>query len=101
MKTHQLVRPGQVLADQLEALIAVLPHQVPETIDWELFHLALGALPLATEDYSVCYNELCSARKYLEGDEPGAARYELRLLLGHLYALEHASRRRPKVHGTT
>ncbi len=41
---------------------------------------ALEALPLTTVEIATARNRLNSARNYLEDDERGAARYELRLL---------------------
>ena len=46
--------------------------------------LLLESLPLTTSEFSVAMNRLNNARRYLESDERGAARYELRLLIGGL-----------------
>jgi hypothetical protein len=55
--------------------------------DWVALQVGLEALPLTTEDYGVCLNELLHARQYLEAGERGAAWYELKLLEGRLRLL--------------
>ncbi len=44
----------------------------------------LESLPQATGEYSLSCNRLGNVRHYLESEEHGAARYELRLLAGML-----------------
>ena len=46
--------------------------------------MLLESLPLTTSEFGVATNRLNNARRYLEFDEQGAARYELRLLIGRL-----------------
>ena len=41
----------------------------------------LNGLPLSTSEFTVAMNRLRNAHRYLVANEPGAARYELRLLL--------------------
>jgi hypothetical protein len=41
-------------------------------------------LPLTRADFSTAVNRLASARSYLRSGEPGAARFELRLLLASM-----------------
>jgi len=44
------------------------------------FSAALEALPLTTAEISTARNRLQNARRYVECGEPGAARFELRML---------------------
>lgn len=50
-------------------------HKIGELVD---------ALPFATEQYGVAKNRLRNAVRYYQSNEIGAARYELRLVLGQL-----------------
>ena len=44
----------------------------------------LEFIPMASDEYSVAVLRVGNARRYLESNEFGAARYEVRLLLGAL-----------------
>ncbi len=44
----------------------------------------LESLPLSTDEFGLACTRLDNARRYLEFTEPGAARYELRLLASSL-----------------
>ena len=44
----------------------------------------LDALPFATDQHGVAKNRLRNALRYYQSNENGAARYELRLVLGQL-----------------
>jgi hypothetical protein len=44
----------------------------------------IESLPAATSNFGLAMNRLRSVQRYLSSDEIGAARYELRLLLGGL-----------------
>jgi hypothetical protein len=57
---------------------------VADSPGWTLMRLTLDALPLDTETFALALNRLNNARAYWEEGETGAARYELRLLLGGL-----------------
>jgi hypothetical protein len=46
--------------------------------------LALECLPLSRGEYATAINRLMNARSYFHAGESGAARFELRLLLGGL-----------------
>ena len=63
--------------------------------------MLLESLPLSTSEFGLAMNRLNNARRYLKSNECGAARYELRLLIGGLTPKPEArpSRRRirPKV----
>jgi hypothetical protein len=48
---------------------------------FELVRQILAALPLASEEFCVAGNRLANAQHYVQAGEPGAARFELRLLL--------------------
>src|SRR5260370_23157802 len=54
----------------------------------ELYRLRtmVESLPLSSGEFCVAMNRLRNAQRYLTGNEIGAARYELRLLLGSLHA---------------
>ena len=63
---------------------------VDDAIDELLDVLAmLNALPLSTSEFGLAVNRLKNAHRYLVSDERGAARYELRMLLGTLNAREN------------
>lgn len=49
----------------------------------------LSALPLSTSEFTLAVNRLRNARRYLAANEPGAARFELRLLLGSVRDREY------------
>lgn len=55
----------------------------------------LEALPLATDQFGLACSRLNNARHYLRYTEPGAARYELRLVVGSL-SNGYAKTREPK-----
>jgi hypothetical protein len=60
----------------------IASHVDDETVaEFQQAHLALECLPLATAEYALARNRLENARHYLWTGEPGAALYELRLLL--------------------
>jgi hypothetical protein len=44
----------------------------------------MESLPLSTAEFGLARNRLDNARRYADSDEPGAAIYELRLLLNRL-----------------
>jgi hypothetical protein len=64
----------------LDALIAQVSSGTPPAESWDVARKALEALPLATEEAAVMRNRLANVQSYLEPRDPGAARYELRLL---------------------
>jgi len=45
----------------------------------------LKALPLSTGEFGLALNRIKNAHRYLVANEPGAARFELRLLLGSVH----------------
>ena len=63
--------------------------------------MLLESLPLSTSEFGLATTRLNNARRYLESSERGAARYELRLLIGGLTPKPEARRAkrffRPKV----
>lgn len=59
--------------------------------------LLLESLPLTTSEFSVATNRLNNARRYLESNERGAARYELGLLIGGLAPKTNGRRPRRRV----
>jgi hypothetical protein len=48
----------------------------------------LATLPLDSQEYSLATNRLQNARRYVAAREPGAARFEVQLLLGSILRLE-------------
>jgi hypothetical protein len=74
--------PGNVIVTLL-APVALGMGDV-STTDWLTVERALASLPLQTGVYGLCRLELTHARAYLKNGEPGAAAYEVRLLLGRL-----------------
>jgi hypothetical protein len=75
------------VAEQVGKVRTALARGVVAAADWKKLHVGLEALPLTTEDFGVCLNELLHARQYLEAGERGAAWYELKLLEGRLQLL--------------
>ena len=71
----------------LAALVEDVSCGTPTTARWDAVRHALEALPTTTEEASVMRNRLRNAQVYLETDERGAARYELRLLSSRLARL--------------
>ena len=60
--------------------------------------MLLESLPLSTSEFGLATNRLNNARRYMESNERGAARYELLLLIGGLTPKPEAqpSRRRTR-----
>lgn len=51
---------------------------------FEQSRFALECMPLSTGEFALAMNRLKNAEMYLQSGEPGAARYELRMLLRSL-----------------
>jgi hypothetical protein len=49
----------------------------------------LNSLPLTTSEFGLAVSRLKNAQRYLVANEPGAARWELRILLGGVRDREH------------
>jgi hypothetical protein len=64
----------------LGALIDQVSLGTPPADTWDQARQALEALPLTSEEAGVMRNRLANSRGYLGAGEPGAARFELRLL---------------------
>jgi hypothetical protein len=101
---YQQQRIAVGLADELRGQLAELVDRlIDEESNADGFNEALmllESLPLASGPFAVAVNRLNSARRYLAAGERGAARYELRLLVGGLCADAHAraiDRRRLRV----
>lgn len=78
---NELVLAWDLLTGTVASLVAVLGQKMMvRAPNWEVLDEALQALPLGTDDYLACFNELRNARAYLATGEKGAARYEFRLL---------------------
>lgn len=82
---------GQEIRDRWYLLSGVLDRLLQRAEDNEAnfddlhaAELLLQTLPLASEPFGVAMNRIRNAHRYLESSEPGAARYELRLLGGGL-----------------
>ena len=50
----------------------------------DILRAMIMSLPMASDDFCLAINRLRNAQRYLSSNETGAARYELRLLLGGL-----------------
>jgi hypothetical protein len=48
---------------------------------WDVLYRIVAALPLTNAEYCQARNQLANPRRYVESGEPGAAQYELRMLL--------------------
>jgi hypothetical protein len=74
------------LCDQLRhAHDGLAARPPPEGLmDFDHIRRLLEALPLVTAEFSLAVNRLANARHCLHSGEPGAARYELGLLLRSL-----------------
>jgi hypothetical protein len=59
--------------------------------------LLLESLPLTTSEFALATNRLNNARRYLQSNERGAARYELWLLIGGLTPKTNGRRLRRRV----
>ena len=59
-------------------------HDGGPVADFKQIRQMLEALPLASAEFGLAVNRLTNAQRYLHSGEYGAARYELRLLLGSL-----------------
>ncbi|MBC8874784.1 MAG: hypothetical protein H8E44_35640 [Planctomycetes bacterium] len=79
--------PGEVmplLVRRLQGLVKRTP-DAERAVEGLLDALTmLNALPLTTDEFGRAVNRLKNAHRYLVSNERGAARFELRLLLGSL-----------------
>ncbi len=53
-------------------------------VQWDELKTLLEALPLATATFALAARRLGNARRYIESGELGAAKFELRMMLGGL-----------------
>ena len=83
MKRHQEEIPRKALGPILETLCRAIREATHADDLIEALEL-LEMLPLTTGDFSVAINRLKSAQQYFTVGEQGAAKHELRLLLGSL-----------------
>ena len=90
MSTQEQVRAPSAdeVRDQLVRSLRKLAGEDLEAAGWKErltdAAMLLESLPLTTSEFSVATNRLNNARRYLASNEHGAARYELRLLIGGL-----------------
>jgi hypothetical protein len=74
-------------ARRLEDLLALVRAGATCDSDFRTARSLLDALPLASADFALAAARLENARRYVAAGEPGAAAFELRLLLGSLRTL--------------
>ena len=82
--------------DTLEARILQAEHQLAQRADpsehCDVIAILLASLPLATVDFSVASSHVKNALTYFQQGEPGAARFELHLILGIVRGLRDQCR---------
>ncbi len=71
-----------IVRDQASGFVNGMCQRTVFAKELTLIAQMLSSLPLATDVYGLAENRLANARRYLDSGEFGAARYELRLLLG-------------------
>ena len=87
-----MTKQQQVSVATVESIRGTLVRHLQQLIDRSLALTAgddalldavalLNGLPLSTSEFAVAMNRLRNAHRYLTANEPGAARYELRLLM--------------------
>jgi hypothetical protein len=93
MSTH-LAQPALGEIDRtlntLEARVLQAAHQLTRADPSEHCHaiaVLLESLPLATAEFALASSHVKNAITYVRLGEPGAARFELRLILGTVRAL--------------
>ena len=73
------------LVQHLQSLVDYPARELVKAEDKLLGALAmLNGLPLTTDEFGLAANRLKNAHRYFVAEEPGAARYELRLILSSL-----------------
>jgi hypothetical protein len=68
----------------LDGLLSPSPRSASLFTALSEIHRLLEALPLGTAEFGLAVNRISNAQSYLRSGEPGAARFELRLLRGSL-----------------
>ena len=87
LRNANIGRPTSVeslLDETLEALNQTIGCRQLGGLQFGKIAELLAALPLASDDYAVLRQRLDNARLYCQQHQVGAARYELRLLIGRL-----------------
>jgi len=74
----------RLAAVRLRSLMQKLSDTQPAADELNNLRQIFKSLPLTSGDFSLAMNHLRNVERYLCSDEPGAARYELRLLSGGL-----------------
>lgn len=96
----RITSPGEVLGELVRRLKRLIDQRV-DADGWmeELTEtlVLLESLPLSTSEFDVATRRLNNARRYLASSEQGAARYELRLLIGGLTSKRNGRRSRRRV----
>jgi hypothetical protein len=106
MQTLQMLRkatPDTIrgeLSQAIEHLMRCLNQDADVLEGMQEVRGLLDSLPLSTDEYGTASNRLRNAYRYLVSQERGAAKYELRLLVGSLSDQRDAEvrprRRRPR-----
>lgn len=98
---NSVVLPGEVRNLLVQCLSSLINEGTEADLwEWQLTEAAMlfESLPLGTSEFGLAMNRLNNARRYLESNERGAARYELQLLVAGLTTRPEAqvSRRRTR-----
>ena len=89
METQQrhLETMDQLTSDVMRSVHTVIEQTTDATApvdDMSDILTLLNALPMSTSEFGLAINRVKNACQYLRSNTPGAARYELRMLLGSL-----------------
>ena len=76
-----LVRVQEALGKGVETLLEQTFDSIVSAPEWDELEELLESFPLPTAQFALAMNRLNNARNYFVAGEPGAARFELRLLL--------------------
>ena len=82
-----LVQVQQALGKGVESLLEQTFDSIVSAPEWDELAELIESFPLPTAQFALAMNRLNNARNYFAADEPGAARFELRLLLRGLLCL--------------
>lgn len=77
---QELMCRWNIIDRELEKIDSSLNRRTTLIVSWNRVMWILKSLPLTTDDFGTCSNELQNARTYVLENELGAARFEIRLL---------------------
>ena len=79
-----LVQVQEALGKGVQSLLEQTFDSIVSAPEWDELGELLESFPLPTAQFALAMNRLNNARNYFVAGEPGAARFELRLLVGGL-----------------